>query len=103
MLPEQTAQLPLAHAETLCKRINVSLIERAFSNQPQSARHRVRCPSPRAEVGRAFRTASQARPEAGLLRSTGRCKKGHVLALGRPCWTDRSAVNAGCVDTDKYA
>jgi hypothetical protein len=88
------ASLPRTHPEPLCELIDGVLIQSAFRYQSKRTRNGARGPLPSGQVGRTFRSATQARTIPGLLRGARRPIEGHILALGRSRWTDRPAVNS---------
>jgi hypothetical protein len=95
MLAKKTPELPLAETEPTCQTVDIGLVQSAQLDQGKRARHRIRRPTPCAQIGRRLRAASQAGAETCFLCRRRRRKENDVPRMRRARRTNRAAVDTG--------
>src|SRR5687767_8796320 len=92
---EEPSELPFTDADPLRERRDVCVIERAIFDEPERARDRARCSTPRAEIRRCLRPTAKAGTKPCFLRSGRGRKEDDVLPLRTARGTNGTAIDAG--------
>jgi hypothetical protein len=98
---EQPPQVPARHAKSVGQTLDVTIVQRAFGDQPQATIYGCRRASPGGCARRTLGPASQTRAKARLTRCRSRGEKADILAswwIGR---ADGAAVYACRFYTDE--
>ena len=95
MTAEQPAELPFAHAQAFGQHVDAPMIEGTTLDQGERARDRRGGAAPCSKIRRAFRPASQAGAEAGLLSRGRRWKEDAVFRFRSTRRADGTAIDPG--------
>ena len=103
MRKKETPELPLADTEPFGECFDASLVERAFFDEAERARHGRRRSRPGRRSRRCFRPAAQAGSKSRLLGRRRRSDETAMRPFGHTSRTDRTAIDAGRGDADEEA
>ena len=98
---EQPAQVPARHAQPSGQALDITVVQRALGDQPQTTIHRCRSASPGGRARRTLGSASQTRAKARFTRSRGRKEKPDVLASWEIGGADGATVDSRRLYTDE--